>query len=137
MQRWLISGASGQLGGHVLRALSHRCPGDYVHALGRASLPGAHVTEWVDLRSGAAVTDLLRRAAPTRILHLAAVSSPLAAESDPASCHALHVDATRRKAGFAASRNGWMLDASSDFAWDGSGESHEEGDVPLPTNVYC
>ena len=135
MQRWLISGASGQLGGHVLHALSRRCPGDYVHALGRASLPGAHVTERVDLRSGAAVTDLLRRAAPTRILHLAAVS-PLVAESNPATCYALHVDAAKRIAAYATSTNGWMLYASSDFVWDGSGESHEEGDLPLPTNVY-
>ena len=135
MQRWLISGASGQLGGHVLRALSHRCPGDYVHALSRAPLPGAHVTEWVDLRSGAAVMELLRRAAPTRVLHLAALSPPVA-ESDPASCHALHVDAAMRMAAYAASTNVWMLYASSDFVWDGNGELHEEGEVPLPTNVY-
>jgi hypothetical protein len=59
--------------------LSHRCPDHYVHALGHAPLPGASVTEWVDLRSGAAVTKLLERAAPTRILHLAAVS-PVVAE---------------------------------------------------------
>jgi dTDP-4-dehydrorhamnose reductase len=136
MQRWLISGASGQLGGHILRALSDRHPGDFVHAVSRASVPGAHVTEWVDLRSSAAVTDLLRRTSPTHILHLAAVSSPLDAESDPASCQALHVEAAKRMAMYAAATNGWMLYASSDFVWEGSGEFHEEGDVPLPTSVY-
>ncbi len=135
MRRWLISGASGQLGGHVVRALSRRHPGDYVHVLGRASLPGTHVTEWVDLRSGAAMMDLLRRAAPTHILHLAAVS-PVIAEADPASCHALHVLATKRMAAYTASTNGWMLYASSDFVWHGSGGLHEEDDVPLPTNAY-
>ncbi|MGY3609028.1 MULTISPECIES: sugar nucleotide-binding protein [unclassified Bradyrhizobium] len=135
MQRWLISGASGQLGGHILRALSHRRPGDYVHALGRAPLPGAHVTEWVDLRSGAALMELLQRAAPTRVLHLAAVP-PVVAESNPASCHALHVGAAMRMAAYAASTNGWMLYASSDFVWDGNGGFHDEGDVPLPANVY-
>jgi dTDP-4-dehydrorhamnose reductase len=135
MQRWLITGASGQLGGHILRAISDRHPGDFVYALSRASLPGAHVTEWVDLASSAGVTDLLRSASPTRILHLAAVSA-IAAESDPASCHALHVDAARQIAMYTASTNGWMLYASSDFVWDGSGEFQEEGDVPRPTNVY-
>ncbi|MCA6119990.1 sugar nucleotide-binding protein [Bradyrhizobium sp. WSM 1738] len=135
MQRWLITGASGQLGGYVLRALSDRHSGDYVHALGRAPMPGAHVIEWIDLRDGAALTELLRRVAPTRILHLAAIS-PVVAESDPASSHALHVDAAMQMAAYAASTGGWMLYASSDFVWDGNCELHKEGDVPLPANVY-
>lgn len=135
MQRWLISGASGQLGGHILSALSRHCPGDYVHALGRSPPPGAHVTELVDIRRGAALMELLQRATPTRILHLAGVP-PLIAESDPASCHALHVDAAMRMAAYAASTNGWMLYASSDFVWDGNGGFHDEDDVPLPANVY-
>ncbi len=135
MHRWLITGASGQLGRYVLRALSHRCPDHYVHALGHAPLPGASVTEWVDLRSGAGVTELLQRAAPTRILHLAAIS-PLVAESDPASCHALHVEAAKEMAAYASATDGWMLYASSDFVWDGNGEFHGEGEAPLPANVY-
>ena len=135
MQRWLVSGASGQLGGHVLRVLAQRYPSDHVHAIARDGLPGAHVTEWVDLRDGPAVAELLCRSAPTRILHLAAMS-PEQAESDPPSCQALHVDVASQFAAYAAETGGWMLYASSDFVWDGNGASQEEGDEPRPANLY-
>lgn len=135
VRRWLVTGASGQLGGHVVSTLSRRFPNDFIYALGHAPISGASVTEWVDLRGGNNVSDLLSRALPSDIIHLAGISV-LAAETDPSYCYSLDVDCTRQLAAFTTAKGGWMLYASTDFVWGGESQFYTEHDLPRPKNVY-
>ena len=71
--RVLVTGASGFIGAHLCRALLSRGVSvvAVVHGTRPVVLPGAELHD-VDLRDAAKVSELVRQAVPTHVVHLAA-----------------------------------------------------------------
>src|SRR5687768_1106311 len=102
MRRWLVTGACGQLGAHVLaEILRRKGPDDLIFHVGQKSDFCRHTGLMADLRSSAFIDALLRKVRPTHIMHFAAISSPALAESDATSAYKLHVSATEAFATYA------------------------------------
>ncbi|WP_253841712.1 sugar nucleotide-binding protein [Actinokineospora globicatena] len=135
--RWLVTGACGQLGGHVTDLLARR--GAAVLGIGRRGCPGGHGTVLpMDLRRAGDLDAVLRRYRPTHVVHLAAVSAPGAVAADPAAGWALNVGVTERLARYARDENAWLFYPSSDFIWAGSARRrYREDDVPVERTAYA
>lgn len=83
--RFLVSGATGFAGGHLLRHLREQYPAAELHG---TTLSGEHRAgrvqlHPVDLCNAALTTELVNRLRPTHVFHLAAMSSPRASFARP------------------------------------------------------
>jgi dTDP-4-dehydrorhamnose reductase len=132
----LVTGACGQLGGHLTKALVDQ--GSVVLGLGRRACDGRHgKVVSVDVSNSEALDGVLKSFRPTHIVHLAGVTSPVEAERNPARAWALNADVPRRLAEYATATGGWLLYPSSDFIWDGAAEGrYRESDIPRPGSAY-
>lgn len=74
--RWLITGASGFTGRHLLHALRSR--GEHVGTLGR----GPENDLRCDIADADRLTEVVRSARPSRVIHLAGVASVIGVASD-------------------------------------------------------
>jgi dTDP-4-dehydrorhamnose reductase len=136
-ERWLVTGACGRLGSHVLAQLAERrtpCLG-----IRRASCLGDHgPTVELELTDRSGLTSLLDAYAPTHIVHLAAVTSAGAAERGPDAAWAVNVRVTEWLARYASRAGAHMLVASTDFVWWGDiAGRYVESDVPDGHGIYA
>ena len=137
--RWLITGATGQLGGHVVKHI-------------RTTLAGK-VEDWSLDRPGGSARDSARSAAadlacaadlqsavssvrPTHVIHLAALTSVADAFSEPARAELLNVAATRALAEAAAIVGARLVYCSTDMVFGGDRAPYREADPPAPLSVY-
>ena len=122
--RWLITGARGQLGTDVRRALA----GEHVTALAQADL---------DITDVAAVADAVAHFAPDIVVNAAAYTAVDAAEADEDA--ALRVNAGG-PAAIAAALNGRttkLIQVSTDYVFAGDGQQPYEVDDPAePKSAY-
>ncbi len=139
-ERWLVTGACGQLGAHVTRLLENeaRSRDLAVLGLGRRRCAGRHGdVAAVDVEDRRALARALDDFRPTHVVHLAGVTSPAAADADPARTWSLAVRATMQIARHVAATGAWMLYTSTDFVWDGAATGrYRENDLPCPATVY-
>jgi dTDP-4-dehydrorhamnose reductase len=137
-RRWLVTGAAGQLGAHVYRALRAMCgPASRVLGTTRTAPVECRGTRRLDLTDGRALAELLDWYQPTHIVHLAGQASPRVVEQDPAPAHLINVDVTRQLASYAGRSDAWLAFSSSDWVFDGSGSARlSEDDSPFPSTVY-
>lgn len=136
-QRWLVTGASGQLGGHVLTYLRTKRPAARVRAwCGRRSVALAGVdADAVDL----AADDLgprLQAAQPTHVLHLGALTAIATCYEQPAHAERVNVDATRQLAEAAVAAGARFVFTSTDMVFDGEHAPYGEKDPPAPRSAY-
>lgn len=84
MTTWLVTGASGFLGRHVLDRLLAEAGGDRIVALHRRPVVVRDGVEWAeaDLSALEPLGRLVRRVRPDKVLHLAGVTPP----ADPERC---------------------------------------------------
>jgi dTDP-4-dehydrorhamnose reductase len=83
------------------------------------------------------VKGLFESVQPTHVVHLAGVTSPLAAERDPPRAWSENVDVTEEMVDAAARAGAWLLYASTDFVFDGEGSSpYREGAAIGPRTAY-
>jgi dTDP-4-dehydrorhamnose reductase len=137
-QRWLITGASGQLGGHIVRRLQSGPPAAEIFALTRrpgSAPPGCHEL-CADLRDAEALRSLVREAQPTHIIHTAAVTAVSEAFARPQEALLVNLDATRVLAECAAGCAARLIFTSTDMVFDGESAPYREDDPPRPLSHY-
>ncbi len=137
-ERWLVTGASGQLGGHVVRQLLQPAGRATVLALVRrdVALPRGVQVQRVDL----AVTDELRAAVagfrPTHIVHLGAMTSVADCYARPAEAEQVNVVAAAALGEAAAECGARLVFSSTDMVFDGDHAPYREGNPPRPPSRY-
>jgi len=134
--RLLITGASGQLGGYLLRAL--RGTSDTVAAWSgtQAQTRFAFPLEPVNLADEGLVTDAFRRGRPTVVLHAAAVAGVAACHRDPLHAQTINTHASAHLAELAGAAGARLVLVSTDLVFDGARGEYTEDDVPSPLSMY-
>lgn len=131
-ERWLITGATGLIGGAVCAAAGALGP-----EILRLSLSGAQASLAHDLADAASLPRLLDGLAPDRIIHLAAIAKPDRVEREQESARQVNVAATATIAEWCRARGKTLIFTSTDQVFDGTkGAPYREDDTPTPTTAY-
>ena len=121
----LITGSDGQVGFELTRTLA---PLGQIKALVRADL---------DLSDAQALRALLDTEQPDIIVNPAAYTAVDKAESDVAAAYAVNERAPAVMAQWAAAHGAFMVHYSTDYVFEGSGETpYVEDDAVAPQSVY-
>lgn len=137
VSRWLIIGACGRLGSHVL--VAPESTGAVCLGVGRRACTAAHgPVVGLDLTRLTSLSDLLETFAPTRTLHLAGITSPSHAVRNVALTWQLNYTVTAQLARHARRTGAHMLSAYSDFVCSGEAERpYRERDRPSASGPYA
>lgn len=137
IMRIVVTGASGQLGCHLLRELTgstqHRVRAWSGAARGDRS--GLELRP-VDLTDPAAVETALGEADPEIIIHAAAMSLAEAVRLNPEQAWKVNVDGTTRLADWCRERGRRLVFTSTDMVFDGNRGWYGESDPPNPILAY-
>ncbi len=133
---WCITGASGLLGGVLVRQLVEA--GESVVALsGRRTVRiGPAETLPIDITKQDAISEVLRAKSPSILVHLAAVTRVGEAVTSPNRARRVNVEATRRLVELSADLGARCVYASTDLVFDGTSAPYDESAVPNPLSVY-
>src|SRR5262245_2099978 len=135
-RRILLTGASGQLGGYLLRELAGL--GVPVSAWS-GSRPGRLLgldLRPVDLADPDAVAAAFREARPDLVLHAAALSRAADCFRDPGRAERVNAGGTAVLAELAGRAGARLVFVSTDLAFDGERGWYREDDDPAPVLVY-
>jgi dTDP-4-dehydrorhamnose reductase len=134
--RLLVTGASGQLGGYLLRELSAR---------------GVRATAWSGSRSGSlfgmplrpvdladpdGLAAAFREARPTAVIHAGGISSVADCYRDPPRAQRVNCQGSAVLAELAAREGVRLILVSTDLVFDGVKGWYRESDGPAPLSVY-
>lgn len=123
--RIVVTGAAGLVGRPLVRRLAER------HEVTGLDLP-----EW-DVRDEAAVLGALRKAAPQRVAHLAAMTDVDGCERDPAAADAVNATGTLNVARACRDVGAELLYVSTDYVFDGTKHGpYVEDDAINPLSAY-
>lgn len=134
--RTLVTGASGVLGGYVLRELGSRRWPVAAWTGRRAWDVGEVRARPVDLRDRDAVVCAFAEARPDAVLHLAARSSVADCHRDPAAARAVNAAGTALLADLAERTRARLVHVSTDLVFDGEEAPYAESATPAPLSVY-
>jgi len=124
--RILVTGARGQLGTDLVEELTRRG-----HDAIGADLPEMDITE------EASVKAFFDESNPEAVIHCAAYTATDRAEQEPEVCHQVNAVGTRILAQACRERSIKMLYISTDYVFDGEGETPFAVDAPVgPLSVY-
>lgn len=130
--RALVIGASGMVGGALVRALE----ANGWQVLGTThSRPGAGRLP-LDIRQPAAVLACVRQSAPSVVFLAAAFANVDACEDDPERARSINVDGVGNVARAARDVGARLVFYSSDYVFDGRRGPYAEDDQPNPISVY-
>ena len=137
-ERWLITGAAGQLGGHLIRRLSAAVPAADLMGLirsGSAIPPGCTPCR-ADLSDFELLRRIIRDFRPVHVIHAAALTVVADCYRDPEAALRLNASATGVLAEVTAAVGGRFLFASTDMVFDGARAPYGETDEACPPSVY-
>jgi UDP-glucose 4-epimerase len=145
-QPWVVTGAAGFLGSHVVeQLLLRRVPvvgiDDLACGKWEFLAPFAHDPRFKfvrqDIRDEAAITELFRKEHPGQVIHLAGLHFIPAAMRDPAHAVSLNVHGTQTVlSACRASEVGCFWFASTADVYKASEAPHRESSVISPFNIY-
>lgn len=131
--RFLVTGALGQLGGHLVDELD----GHAVHEVLGVDRPGAGGRAGVDLADRRGVIELFESWRPEVVVHAAAFTDVDGCETDPDAAWRNNVEATESVAAGARAVGAHVVHVSTDYVFDGTKvEPYVETDLPNPRSVY-
>jgi dTDP-4-dehydrorhamnose reductase len=134
--RVLVTGASGQLGGYVLRELIGRGSEVVAWSGSRSGQVGSVPLRPVDLANGDRVAAAFREARPTVVLHAAAVASVADCFRDQPRAWQVNARGTALLAELAAHAGARLVFVSTDLVFDGERGRYTESDAPAPLSIY-
>jgi len=131
----LITGASGQLGAYLLHE-ARRQQQPVIAWSGVRTAASAGGTLPVDLTDHQQTTAAFERAAPTVVIHAAALASVADCQRRPALAREVNVVGTARLAQLAAAAGIRLVLVSTDLVFDGTKGDYREDDTPTPLSEY-
>lgn len=138
--RWLITGASGQLGGHLVASLSRRPDVALLAMAGQhevpATRPGDTIVNRTSLTDPKRLAIAVRIYKPKYIIHTAALTAVSACYQDPDLASACNVAATEVIADVAAKIGARMVFTSTDMVFRGDNAPYDESAAPDAESVY-
>lgn len=127
--KYLITGASGQLGYDVKRDLLGR-------GVAEVDIATPHAAE-MDITDSQAVEKYVENFRPNVIIHCAAYTNVDGAESDTETCRKVNVDGTKNLVEAAKKVGAKIIYISTDYVFDGENpEPYEIDDMANPQSVY-
>lgn len=135
-ERFLVTGATGQLGAYLVRELRNRGYEVVAWSGSSTGLVGDVPARPVDLTQPDRVNSAFREAAPTHVIHAAAMAAVAECARDPVRANTInHLGATFL-ATLAADAGSRFVFVSTDLVFDGESAPYREGDRPTPLSVY-
>jgi dTDP-4-dehydrorhamnose reductase len=132
----LITGATGALGGYLLRELAGTDVQVTAWSGTRAGDPFGIPVRPVDLADADALAGAFREARPDAVLHAAAVANVGQCYRNPDRAHLVNARGSAMLAGLAAEAGARLLLVSTDLVFDGTRGWYAEDDAPSPLSVY-
>lgn len=133
MMRILVTGANGQVGHELLRALR----GELVAATRHGTLEDGTPCAAIDLADLDGLPRALDRIAPDLIVNAAAYTAVDRAEDEPQLAQRVNGDAVGALGAWAARRGARVVHYSTDYVFDGAAtRPYVETDAPDPVSVY-
>lgn len=136
-RRWLVTGASGLLGGHLCAKLIAR--GAHVIGVYRShpiEMDGVEAVQ-LDVSDLEALEAYCRDLGIDVIVHAAALTNVDACEEDEAGAALLHGEVSKLLASIALSKQAKYVYISTDHLWDGTKRFVAEDEPPAPINAYA
>lgn len=129
----VVTGAAGQLGGYLRRALTAR--GANVVGLGRRTSPGVDIV--ADLADRAALRSALAAIRPVLVFHAAAYTDVDGCERNPALADEINVQGSAQIARATREVGAHLVAISTDYVFGGGqGAPYAESAEPAPLSVY-
>ena len=138
LERWLVTGASGQLGSHIVRRLVRDRRTPTVLALaGRHEVGSSGVeVRRIDLGNLRELRDCVGSFRPTHVLHVGALSAVGECYARPADADLINTEATGVLAEAAARVGARFVFSSTDMVFAGDDAPYGEADPPRPLSHY-
>jgi dTDP-4-dehydrorhamnose reductase len=135
--RLLVTGASGQLGGYLLREIEKRGWPVIAWSGSRTGRLFGVDLQPVDLANPGQVQAAFSSAAPTTVIHAGAIAAMAECRRDPERARQINTQATALLAELARERETRFLFVSTDLVFDGEKGWYREQDRPSPLSVYA
>ena len=132
----LITGGTGTLGSHLVRAAAKSRDWDEVHATYHTLNPNFHKISWHYMDARNYIHPTLTRVKPTCIIHTMAMSSIVECERKKLDAWQVNVKATTEVINYANINGASVVFTSTDLVFDGTKGRYEITDVPSPINFY-
>jgi dTDP-4-dehydrorhamnose reductase len=135
--RWLVTGASGQLGAYLLRHLRDRGKSVIAWSGSRRGEVFGTPLRPVDLTDGDDVSAAFHDARPDVILHAAAMARVDHCYHDPERASQVNTRGSERLAELSHRAGARFVLVSTDLVFDGERGGYSEDDAPHPLSVYA
>lgn len=136
MIRVLVTGASGQLGGYLLRELRRQDATAVAWSGTRTGELFGYELQPVDLANVDAVAAAFHVARPEAVIHAGALARVDVCHREPERARRVNVQATAQLAELAARTGIRFVFVSTDLVFDGTRGHYRETDLPAPLSTY-
>jgi dTDP-4-dehydrorhamnose reductase len=134
--RVVVTGASGHLGGYLLRELAGRGNEVVAWSGSRAGRLSGVSLQPVDLADADRVASAFQAARPSVVIHAGAVASVAECYRNQARAWQVNVQGTASIAELATRSAARLVFVSTDLVFDGERGSYKESDTPSPLSAY-
>lgn len=137
MERWLVTGASGQLGGHLLQELGGDPQKKDLLAISRSMIAGTSVrSKSIELSDFATLRSAVEQFRPTHVLHIGAMTAVGDCYQQPEHARIVNCAATEVLARAAADQQARFVFISTDMVFAGTAAPYREADAAAPLSHY-